>query len=217
MLALALLLPLAAIATSSAPVFAQYACTGQVNYPTMSASQYSSSAYYGSSNYYGPNGVAMTMNISVSCPLTGQVSAVGHVHDSSTNTDLGSTSMILTQVNSGYFNGQLVFYLPPSIQGHTMTIAVLVYNNAVNGYAYNGQYGQLLGTAAITVNAGYYYPSSHPNSYPNYYDQGNYNSHYTCYYPSTFYNMKHSKSYHYMYYNGNYYHQTCYLRNFRQL
>ena len=121
-----MLLPLAAVAASSAPVFAQYACTGQVNYPTMSASQYSPSTYYGSNNYYGSNGVAMTMSVSVSCPLAGQVSAVGYAHDSSTNTDLGSTNAILTKINGGYFNGQLVFYLPPSVQGHTLTIAVSI-------------------------------------------------------------------------------------------
>lgn len=154
------------------------------------------------------------MGVSVRCSLTGQVRAVGYVHDSSTNTDLGSTNAILTQVNGGYFNGQLVFYLPPSVQGHTLTIAVSIYNNnGAYGYAYNGQYGQLLGSATITVNVGYYYQSSYPNSYPNYYDQNDYNSHYSCYYyPSTYYNMKHQEKYHYMYYNGNYYYQTCYYR-----
>jgi len=204
---LAMLFPLAAAATS-APVLAQYACTGQVSYPTMSALQYSSSVYYGSNNYYGSNGVAMTMNVSVNCPLTGQVSAVGYAHDSSTNTDLGSTNAILTEINGGYFNGQLVFYLPPSVQGHTLTITVSIYNNnGVYGYAYNGQ---RLGTATITINVGYYYQSSYPNSYSNYYDQVYYNSHYTCYYyPPTYYNVNHSRSYHYMYYNGYHYYQTC--------
>lgn len=79
----------------------------------------------------------MTMVVSVSCPLAGQVSAVGYVHDSSTNTDLGSTNVILTQVNGGYFNGQLVFYLPPSVQGHTLTVAVSIYNsNGAYGYTF---------------------------------------------------------------------------------
>ena len=194
LLASAILLTLAGVAGNSVPVFAQYSsqCMAHISYPAMTMPSHSPPSYYYGSNYVG--NVGMTVNVSVNCPLNGRVYVVGNAYDTVLSGFLGSANVMLTQLNNGYFTGQLVFNFPPSIQGHTLQIQISFYNN--NG-SYNsyGQYGQLLGSTTMTV-----YPSYSQAYYPGNYGDGDY-----CYYNSSYY----SNGNYYMYPQYNYY---CYNR-----
>jgi len=106
----------AAIATSNSQVFAQSPCVAQVNYPVISAD-------------YSPN-IGMTVPVTATCSYNGQLFAVGDAYDTTTNTDLGSANTGLSSTGGGSFNGQLNFYLPTTVQGHTIQISVSIYNTA---------------------------------------------------------------------------------------
>lgn len=142
--------------------------------------QYSGGYYYGMNSPYS---VQLTVPISVSCPNSGTLWAVGSVYDTVTNTNLGSNSLVLTS-NNGYYSGQLVLPVPMSVIGHQLEVQIQVYN------AYtNGQYSDLVATSSstVTVNpSGYYPPTSY--SYYNGYANGYYNGYYYYYgYPAYYY------------------------------
>jgi hypothetical protein len=216
LLIFAALLPLAALAVSTAPVFAQSYCGVQVG--SMAASM----QYYGS-NYYGQNNpwnIRLTVPISMGCPNSGgSLWTVGNIYDTVANTNLGSANVAMNAYN-GYYSGQLVFTLPPSVIEHLLQIQISVYN----GYGY-GQYGSLVASSSPTVtihsSSSYYNGSTNPyNSYNNGYPQYCYyqNGYMYCYYP-TYYYYYSSPSYYtsscfngqaITYYNGAYHYVTCY-------
>ena len=212
LLTLALLLPLAAVAVSGGPVFAQPSCGVQVGTPSASM-EYSSSYYYGPSY---PSNIQLTVPISLSCQNNGgQLWAVGNVYDTVANANLGSSNTVLNSYN-GYFTGQLMFSLPHSVIEHLLQVQINVYSS----YNY-GQYGSLVATITPTFtihSTSHYSPSSYSyyNSYPSYcyYDGG----YMYCYYQSYYY--YYPRPYYYasscsngqalIYYNGAYDHVNCY-------
>jgi hypothetical protein len=179
--------------------------------------QYSGGNYYGPSN---PWNTQLTVPISLSCPNTGaQLWAVGNVYDTVANTNLGSSNIAMNS-NNGYYSGQLVFTLPPSVIEHLLQVQISVYSS----YNY-GQYGSLVATTSPTFTIdsnNYYYAPTNPyngyyNGHPSYcYYQ---NGYMYCYYQSYYYSY--SSPYYYMsscfngqaiiYYNGAYHNVNCYL------
>ena len=145
LLAFTIFLVVATFATSNSQVFAQSPCIAQVSYPAISSS-------------YNPN-IGITVPVSVTCSISGQLYAVGDAYDTTTNTDLGSANTGLSSSGGGNFNGQLNFYLPTTAQGDTVQISVSIYNTAF------GNNGSLLATTsqAVTINGGY--NQSYQNSY----------------------------------------------------
>ena len=208
LLTLAVLLPLAAAAAST--VYAQ-SCGMQVG-SVSATTQYSGSNYYGMNS---PWNIQMTVPVSTSCQ-GGQLWAVGNVYDTVANTNVGSNSVIMN-TNNGYFSGQLVFTLPPSVVEHLLQVQISMYNSYNNG-----QYSGLVATSSPTVTihssypSNYYYnaPSnsySYSNSYYNGYPSGYYNGYYyysyPYYYPSYYY---YSNGYTYYYYPYSYYYYSSY-------
>jgi hypothetical protein len=190
---MALLLPLAAVAANSSPVFAQSACGAQVNSSITATQQYyGSSGSYDASNYNW--NIQMSVPVSASCSYTrGQLYATGNAFDTTSGTNLASANTVLNNVNGGYYNGQLVFTLPPSVMGHPLQISISVYSN------YNGQYGSLVATTSQSVTihpSNSYYQSNYQNNY-----QNNYPSYYYNQYPRYHYYRYGYRSYYYYYYN----------------
>ena len=200
-LVLALAIGIVATATSSSFVLAQ-PCSAIVGSPTVVVQQ----PYYYSGNFQ------VTVPVSTSCSFfVGQLYATGTAYDTSYNTNLGTTSEVLTPTYSGYgYTGQLTFTFPTSAQSHSVQFSVSVYTSQ-NGYYYGGPYGSLLAQTASTfvIAPSYYqsypsyptyptyptYPSNYP-SYPSYTSTPNgYYSRYTqgpgTYYMGGYYNYYH--------------------------
>jgi hypothetical protein len=141
LLTLAVLLPLAAVSATSGTVLAQPLCGVQVGLAAASG-QYSGRYYYGPSNSWI---IELTVPISLSCPTTGgQLWAVGNVYDTAANANLGSNNIVMNS-NNGYYSGELVFTLPPSVFEHLLQVQISVYSS----YSY-GQYGSLIATTTPT-------------------------------------------------------------------
>jgi hypothetical protein len=139
------------------------ACTAQLSYPVMPA-------------VYSYSNVPIVVPMSATCTTAygNQIYATGNAYDATSNAGLGSVSTVLQSVNGGAnFNGQLGFNLPPTTQGHTVTISVSIYSN---------QYGNLLTatsetfqvvtgsqqvtTTTVTQSYPYQYPNQYPSQYP---------------------------------------------------
>ncbi|HYW00960.1 MAG TPA: hypothetical protein VE862_05785 [Candidatus Acidoferrum sp.] len=167
----AFFLVMATFATSNGQVFAQSPCVAQVSYPAISS-------------YYNPN-IEMTVPVSATCSYSGQLFAAGDAYDTTTNTDLGSINTGLSSTGSGNFNGQLNFFLPTTIQGHTIQISVSIYNTA---FGNNGSSPLATTSQTVTIDGGGYnqnyqnsYSSCQPgysyvggNCYPPNYNNGSY-------------------------------------------
>jgi hypothetical protein len=211
--ALLALLPLAAISTGGM-VFAQSPCGVQVG-SIQAAMEYYGSYYYGQSN---PWDIQLTVPISLSCPNAGgELWAVGNTYDTVANTNLGSANTVMNSYN-GYYAGQLVFTLPPSVIEHLLQVQISVYS----GYE-NGQYNSLVAMTSPTVtthSTNYYYSPVNPNNgYYNGYPTYCYykNGYMYCYYQSYYY--YYSSPYYYssgcsngqaiIYYNGAYQYVIC--------
>ena len=136
-------------------------CLGQLSYPIMPA-------------VYSYSNVPIVVPVSATCTTYygSQLYATGNAYDATSNAGLGSVSTVLQSVNGGTtFNGQLGFNLPPTTQGHTVTISVSLYSS---------QYGNLLTAtsetfqavtgnqqiATTTVTQAYQYPYQTPVSTP---------------------------------------------------
>lgn len=120
--------------------------------------------------YYGSS-VQMVVPVSASCSFSGgQLYAVGNAYDTSLNSNVGSVNTALVPSVGNAYSGQLVFNLPYGSQGHTVQITVSLYSGGLNG--------QMLTTAAQTVQV----PNNYNYSYPSNYCYPGYN----CYpwYPS---------------------------------
>jgi len=112
--------------------------------------------------------------MSATCTTTfgNQLYATGNAYDATANVALGSVNSVLQSPDGGTtFNGQLGFNLPPTTQGHTVTISVSLYSS---------QYGDLVTStsetfqavvgnqqiATTTVTQAYPYPYQPPVSTP---------------------------------------------------
>jgi hypothetical protein len=217
LLIFAALLPLAAVAATGRPVFAQPYCGVQVG-SVAASTQYYGSSYYGQTN--PPWSIRLTVPISLGCQnIGGQLWAIGNVYDAVANTNLGSANIVMNPNNGYYYSAQLVFILPPSVIEHLLKVQISVYS----GYSY-GQYGSLIATTSPTVtihSTNYYNAPTNPytgynNGYAEYCSYQN--GYMYCYYPSYYY--YYSSPYYYtsncfngqatIYYNGAYHYVGCY-------
>jgi len=157
-LILALAIGIVATATSSTFVLAQ-PCSAILGSPTVAVQQ----PYYYNGNFQ------VTVPISTSCSFfVGQLYATGTAYDTNYNTNLGTTSAVLTPTYSGYgYTGQLTFTFPTSAQSHSVQFSVSVYTSQ-NGYYYGGPYGSLLAQTASTfvIAPSYYQPYPVYPTYP---------------------------------------------------
>lgn len=204
LLAFALLLPLAAVAASTGTVFGQ-SCGLQVG-SMVATTQNSGGNYYGQNNPYS---IQLTVPISMSCPTSAQLWAVGTAYDTVTNANLGSNNVMMN-ANNGYYSGQLVFTVPSSVVEQQLQVQIQVYNSYNNG-----QYGGLVAssspTLTIHLSSSYSYPST--GSYSNYngYQNGCYNGYYYYYGNSPSYSCSSSYPYYsYPYYYYYYSYPTYY-------
>jgi hypothetical protein len=159
-LAIVLIIAIIAVGTNSNPVLAD-TCTAQLSYPVMPA-------------VYSTSNVPIVVPMSATCTTVygNQLYATGNAYDATSNAGLGTVNTVLQSANGGTnFNGQLGFNLPPSTQGHTVTISVSIYSS---------QYGNLVTATSetfqvvsgnqqvttTTVTQSYPYPYQYPNQYP---------------------------------------------------
>ena len=125
---------------------------------------------------YTYSNVPIVVPLSATCTTNygNQLYATGNAYDATSNIGLGTVSSVLQSTDGGVtFNGQLGFNLPPTIQGHTVTISVSLYSN---------QYGSLVTStsetfqaltgdqqfqqvATTTVTQAYQYPYQNPTPY----------------------------------------------------
>ena len=119
---MALALFFAMVLVSTSPVAAT-ACAAQLGDSSQTNPQY----YTSNSQIIVP--VAATCFFS-----GGQLYAVGNLFNPSTDSNLGSTNTTLISVNGGNtFIGQLVFGVPPLMQGQSLRISVSIFSNGFNG------------------------------------------------------------------------------------
>jgi len=150
--------------SGSSPVSAD-SCAAQLGYSSLSSTQYNSN-------------IAITVPVSATCYFVGtQLYAVGNVYDTSSDTSLGSVSIVLTPTSGNTFTGQLAFNLSPSTIGHQVQISVSIYSDNIGNVATLATSVQLL---RVNVNNyqngyGYQYGNCYLNSYCNpVYFNGNY-------------------------------------------
>jgi hypothetical protein len=195
-LVLALTIAIVAAVANISPVMADQ-CSAQLSYPVMPTSYY---------NSYST--VSITVPVSVSCAyISSPLYAVGTAYDSTDNSNVGTANAVLSPSYGGVFNGQLVFGLQPSVQGHTVQVSVSIYNNGYNvpyygGYNYQNN-GAVLTTAYISFQVyGNYYPYNQYPTYPTYptypsYTYPSYSSYYPRYSTPT---RPYNNNYNYYYY-----------------
>ena len=198
LLALAILIPLAAVAASNSLVFGQASCAVQIN-GSASATVVNSNSYV-----YNSESVQLTVPVGAGCPNMGsQLWATGTVYDPTVNANVGSANGVLNS-NGGYYTGQVVFSLPLSVLEHQLQVSITVYDSAQNGEV-DGSTSQ-----TITIHGTYNPPSSsYGYTYPSYYY---YNGGYYYYYNSypNNYNGSCYNGQMLIYYNGAYYYVSCY-------
>ena len=162
MLGLVLLIAIIAVGANSNPVLAQaQPCSAVLSYPVMPTT-------------YSYSNVPIVVPMSATCTTTygNQLYASGNAYDATSNVGLGTVNSVLQSTDGGTtFNGQLGFNLPPTTQGHTVTISVSLYSS---------QYGSLIGATSetfqavtgnqqvvtTTVTQAYQYPYQTPPSTP---------------------------------------------------
>ena len=166
-LAVVLIIAIITVGTNSNPVFAD-TCTAQLSYPIMPV-------------VYSNSNVPIVVPMSASCTTVygNQLYATANAYDATLNSGLGTVNTVLQSTNGGInFNGQLGFNLPPSTQGHSITISVSIFTN---------QYGNLVTATSetfqvvsgnqqistTTVTQAYPYPYPYSNQYPTQYPYQN--------------------------------------------
>ena len=134
-LGIVLILAIIAVGTNGNPVSAQaQPCTAVLSYPVMPTT-------------YSYSNVPIVVPMSAACTTVygNQLYATGNAYDATSNVGLGTVNSILQSTDGGTtFNGQLGFNLPPTTQGHTVTISVSLYSN---------QYGDLVTSTSETFQA----------------------------------------------------------------
>jgi len=133
---LLLVLIMAAVGVSSSPVSAD-SCAAIIGFSIATANP--------------PNtNIGLIVPVLAKCSFnSGQLYAIGAIHDWTANTTLSSVN---TALATGYgisaYTGQLVFNLSPNAVGHTLQISVNIYNGQNNG-----QPGSSLATTSEIVPA----------------------------------------------------------------
>jgi hypothetical protein len=134
-LGIVLMIAIIAVGANSNPVLAQaQPCTAVLSYPVMPTT-------------YSYSNVPIVVPMSATCTTTfgNQLYATGNAYDATSNVGLGTVNSVLQSTDGGTtFNGQLGFNLPPTTQGHTVTISVSLYSN---------QYGDLVTSTSETFQA----------------------------------------------------------------
>jgi len=134
-LGIVLIIAILAVGANSNPVLAQAEpCTAVLSYPVMPTT-------------YSYSNVPIVVPMSATCSTTfgNTLYASGNAYDATSNVGLGTVSSVLQSTDGGTtFNGQLGFNLPPTTQGHTVTISVSLYSS---------QYGDLIGATSETFQA----------------------------------------------------------------
>ena len=135
LLGVVLLIAVIAVGANSNTVAAQaQPCTMVLSYPIMPTT-------------YSYSNVPIIVSMSATCTTTfgNTVYASGNAHDATSNVGLGTVNSVLQSTDGGNtFNGQLGFNLPPTAQGHTITISVSLYAS---------QYGSLISANSETFEA----------------------------------------------------------------
>ena len=135
MLGIVLIIAILAVGANSNPVSAQaQPCAAVLSYPVMPTT-------------YSYSNVPIVVPMSATCTTTfgNQLYATGNAYDATSNVALGSVNSVLQSPDGGItFNGQLGFNLPPTTQGHTVTISVSLYSS---------QYGYLVTSTSETFQA----------------------------------------------------------------
>ena len=162
MLGIVLIIAIVAVGVNSNLVSAQVQpCTAVLSYPVMPST-------------YSYTNVPIVVPMSATCTTTfgNTLYATGNAYDATANVAFGSVNSVLQSPDGGTtFNGQLGFNLPPTTQGHTVTISVSLYSS---------QYGDLVTStsetfqavignqeiATTTVTEAYPYPYQPPVSIP---------------------------------------------------
>jgi len=130
-----LLIAVIAVGANSNIVAAQaQPCATVLSYPIMPAT-------------YSYSNVPIIVPLSASCTTTfgNTIYVSGNAYDVTSNVGLGTVNSVLQSTDGGNtFNGQLGFNLPPTAQGHTVTISVSLYAN---------QYGSLISANSETFQA----------------------------------------------------------------
>jgi hypothetical protein len=134
-LGIVLILAIIAVGANSNPVLAQaQPCTAVLSYPVMPTT-------------YSYSNVPIVVPMSATCTTTfgNTIYASGNAYDATSNVGLGTVNSVLQSTDGGTtFNGQLGFNLPPTTQGHTVTISVSLYSS---------QYGDLISATSETFQA----------------------------------------------------------------
>ena len=125
---------------------------------------------------YSYSSVPMVVPMSATCTTNygNQIYATGNAFDATSNVGLGTVSTVLQSVNGGTtYNGQLGFNLPPTTQGHTVTISVSIYSsqygNLITATSETFQVvagGQSVSTTTVTEAYQYPYQNQYPTQYP---------------------------------------------------
>jgi len=134
-LGIVLIIAILAIGVNSNRVLAQaQPCTAVLSYPVMPTT-------------YSYSNVPIVVPMSATCTTTfgNTLYASGNAYDATSNVGLGTVNSVLQSTDGGTtFNGQLGFNLPPTTQGHTVTISVSLYSS---------QYGSLISATSETFQA----------------------------------------------------------------
>jgi hypothetical protein len=163
-LGIVLILAIIAVGANSNPVYAQ-PCSAVLSYPVLPTT-------------YAYSNVPIVVPISATCTANygNQLYATGNAYDATSNIGLGTVNGALQSTDGGItFNGQLVFNLPTTIQGHTVTISVSLYSNQYGSLVTstsetfqattgNQQFQQIQQITTTTVTQAYQYP--YQNQYP---------------------------------------------------
>jgi hypothetical protein len=135
LLGIVLIIAIIAVGANSNIVSAQaQPCAAVLSYPVMPTT-------------YSYSNVPIVVPMSATCTTTfgNQLYATGNAYDATSNVALGSVNSVLQSPDGGItFNGQLGFNLPPTTQGHTVTISVSLYSS---------QYGDLVTSTSETFQA----------------------------------------------------------------
>ena len=135
LLGIVLIVAIIAVGANGNTVSAQaQPCTTVLSYPIMPTT-------------YSYSNVPIIVPMSASCTTTfgNTIYASGNAYDATSNVGLGTVNSVLQSTDGGNtFNGQLGFNLPPTSQGHTVTISVSLYAS---------QYGSLISATSETFQA----------------------------------------------------------------
>jgi len=138
-------------------------CSAVLSYPIMPAT-------------YSYSNVPIIVPMSATCTTNygNTIYATGNGYDATSNVGLGTVSTVLQSTDGGNtFNGQLGFNLPPTTQGHTVTISVSLYSSqygsliSATSETFQAVIGnQPVSTTTVTEAFQYPYQNQYPTQYP---------------------------------------------------